>query len=262
MAERDRVEVQFDEADAVEVAIVGGDVAVTTSAGPVRVEADVLQGPPVDIEMDAGVLRVVHQPERITGLVIGPRAVVRVAVPEQVPVTVRTVSADVFVAGTTDPSVATVSGRITASGVSGGSSVRTVSGDIEVEAVTDRLDANSVSGSITVTAMGVTDVKARAVSGDVTIDLPTAAATTCTTISGDVTVGLAATAAFDLDVTTISGRLDTTFPWDFLESGRRRLRGRVGAGGPDIVIRTTSGDVAVLRREPADLPADVVAVAE
>ena len=46
---------------------------------------------------------------------------------------------------------------------------------------------------------------------------------------------------------TVSGRLESGFP-DVLEAGKRRLRGRIGDGGRRLAVRTTSGDVTVLRR--------------
>lgn len=240
---------EFDGVEAVEVQVVGGDVTVTAAAGSARVEAEVVQGPPLDIEVVAGVLRIVHRPERLRGLVIGPRAIVSVVIDHTMPVTVRTVNADVFAAGTTTrTSLTTVSGRVTTTGLSGESSLRTVSGDIEADGVSGRVEASTVSGSITLSAKLGTSVSARSVSGDITLNMADAPTISASSVSGDVTIGLGSDATFDLDASTVSGRLDTTFPDDRLSSGRRRLRGSVGDGRGEVIVRTTSGNVAVLRR--------------
>ena len=71
------------------------------------------------------------------------------------------------------------------------------------------------------------------------------------TVSGDVAVRLPSHAGLELDAVTVSGRLETSFPDGGLDSGKRRLRGRIGDGGSRFSARTTSGDVIVLRRADA-----------
>jgi hypothetical protein len=241
-----------------DVQIVGGEVTVSGGAGPARVEVEVLQGPDAQVSVSGGVLRVVHEPERsLLGIVRGNvKAIVTVVVPEGTPTAVRAVSGDAFVAGiAADCSITTVSGRLTATGLDGEVRLKTVSGAIEVQGLAGRLDTNTVSGEVTVVGAEPSSVVSRSVSGAVTLDLRRAAPVECTTVSGEVAVRLPADVGVDVDVSTVSGSLDVAFPTDHIEIGQRRLRGRIGDGGPVVSVRTTSGSVALLRRTPAPEPA-------
>jgi DUF4097 and DUF4098 domain-containing protein YvlB len=236
-----------------DVRIVGGEVTVSGGAGPARVEVEVLQGPDAEVSISGGVLRVEHEPERtVFGILRNAKVVVTVVVPEATPSSVRTVSADAFVAGiTADCSITTVSGRLTATGLDGEIKLKTVSGALEVQGLSGTLDTHTVSGEVVVAAAEPTSVVSRSVSGAVTLDLRTAADIQCTTVSGEVAVRLPADAGADVDVSTVSGSLDVAFPTDQIEIGKRRMRGRIGDGGHQVSVRTTSGNVTLLRRTPA-----------
>ena len=260
--EGDRLELELDEdIHEVDVRIVGGEVSVTAvgsavadeSSPSVRVEVDVLKGPDAQVSVRSGVLLIEHQPARTSwgGLLQGElsvRANVSVLVPEGTHVRVRAVSGDVFVAGIPSvSSLTTVSGRITATGLDGEVGLRTVSGDIDVQGVGGTVRINAVSGDVTIQGGAPDEVTARSVSGELTLDFDDVPDLECTTVSGDVAVRFPADAHLDVDAVTVSGRLESAFP-DALESGRRRLRGRIGDGGRRLLVRTTSGDLTVLRR--------------
>lgn len=256
----DRLQLDLTDIDQLDVRVVAGEVNVTASSadhgGAVRVEVDVLRGPEARIDVVEGVLVIDHQPVRtLGGLLAGTlaaEATVAVVVPEGTAVRVRTVSGQVFVAGTAaGASVTTVSGRITATGLDGDTSLKTVSGDLEVQGVGGTVHVNTVSGDLTISGGDPDEITARAVSGDLTFDLDEVPDVDCTTVSGDVALRLPSDAGIDLEVVSVSGRLETTFPDDELDSARRRLRGRIGGGGRRIAVRTTSGDVTLLRRSDA-----------
>ena len=255
--EGDRLELELEQIHEVDVRLVGGEVSITAGgaeATTVRVEVEVVKGPDVEVEVDGGVLAVQHQPVKsFGGLLSGDMAVranVSVIVPERTDVRVRTVSGDVFVGGIrSSSSLTTVSGRITATGLDGETGLRTVSGDIDVQGVDGIVRANAVSGDVTISGGGPDEVTARSVSGELTLDFDEVPDVDCTTVSGDVAVRLPADAGVDVDAVTVSGRLESGFP-DALEAGKRRLRGRIGGGGRRLSVRTTSGDVTVLRRTP------------
>ena len=256
----DRLQLDLTDIEQLDVRIVGGEVNVTASSsqqgGTARVEVDVLRGPEVSVDVRDGTLVVEHQPVRtLGGLLSGTlaaEATVAVVVPEGTPVRVRSVSGHVFAAGTAvATSLTTVSGRITATGLDGDTSLKTVSGDLEVQGVGGTVRVNTVSGDLTISGGDPEEVTARAVSGDLTFDLDEVPDADCTTVSGDVALRLPADAGIDLEVVSVSGRLETTFPDDELEAARRRLRGRIGGGGRRIAVRTTSGDVTLLRRSDA-----------
>jgi hypothetical protein len=258
----ERLDLELTGVERLDVRIVAGEVNVTARAGDgdgVHVEVDVLRGPDVEVDLrDDGTLVIEHQPVRsLSGLLSGNVAVkanVTVIVPERTETLVRTVSADVFVGGiAAGTSVTTVSGRVTATGLDGDVSLKSVSGDLEVQGVAGSVHANTVSGDLTISGGDPGEITARAVSGDVTFDLDDVPDVQCTTVSGDVAVRLPADAGLDLEAVTVSGRLETSFP-DGLDAGKRRLRGRIGGGGPGVTVRTTSGDVVVLRRRDAEQP--------
>jgi hypothetical protein len=268
----DRLDLDLEGVHRLDVRIVAGEVNVsassTVASGSARVEIDVVRGPDVDVVLDDdGTLVVEHRPVRsLSGLLageIGAQARVTVVVSPATPTHVRTVSADAFVSGLgAGTSVVTVSGAITATGLDGEVTLRTVSGDLEVQDVGGIVRTNAVSGDLTISGGDPEEVTARAVSGDVTLDLDEEADIECVTVSGDVAVRLPADAGVDLDVVTVSGRLETSFPDGGLESGKRRLRGRIGDGACRVTVRTTSGDAVLLRRATAEADADADADAE
>jgi hypothetical protein len=275
--EGEEIKVELPRVVEAHVRIVGGEVAITAAADPAaaaKVDARVTHGEPLQVEVDSGVLSIVHEPERWslgpmsgTGTFkIGPitlggttgrspqEAVVVLTVPPDTPVTLRTVSGEVVLAGLrAGASVATVSGRITVTDVAGDLAVRSVSGTVEAEAVDGAVSANVVSGEVTVTGRSPR-VTGHSVSGELTFDLDTVPDVSLSTVSGDVFLRLPADASMRLDLTTMSGTLDTAFAVEGRHD-RRRLSGTTGAAGEEgrasISVRTMSGDVAVLRKEQA-----------
>ena len=253
--EGDRLELELEEVREVDVRIVGGEVSITAGGSEtqtVRLEVEVSKGPDIEVDVEDGVLAVQHQPVRsLGGLLNGDmsvRAIVSVIVPEGTDVRVRTVSGDAFVGGIrSSSSVSTVSGRITATGLDGEVGLRSVSGDIDVQGVDGTVRANAVSGDVTISGGAPVEVTARSVSGELTLDFDGVPDVDCTTVSGDVAVRLPSSAGVDVDAVTVSGRLESGFP-DVLDAGKRRLRGRIGDGGRRLAVRTTSGDLTVLRR--------------
>ena len=253
--EGDRLELELDDIREVDVRVVGGEISITAGgreATSVRLEVDVRKGPDVEVTVEDGVLLVQHQPVRSLGSLFstGPamHANVTLLVPEGTDVRARAVSGDVFVAGIrAASSISTVSGRITATGLDGEVGLRTVSGDIDVQGVAGTVRVNAVSGEVTISGGAADEVSVRSVSGDLTLDFDETPDVDCTTVSGDVAARFPADAGLDVDAVTVSGRLESGFP-DELDSGKRRLRGRIGDGGRRLSVRTTSGDVTVLRR--------------
>ncbi|MDQ3107395.1 MAG: DUF4097 domain-containing protein, partial [Actinomycetota bacterium] len=190
----DRLDLDLAGVDRLEIHVIGGEVNVTANraeAGDVvHVEAEVLRGPAIDVDLRPdGTLVIDHKPvASISGLLAGHvaiRAVVTVTVPERTEVHVRTVSADSFVGGLTDAtSVTTVSGRVTATALDGETALKSVSGDVDVQGVAGSVRCVTVSGDLTINGGSPTDVSARSVSGDLTFDLDEIAPLDCTTVSG------------------------------------------------------------------------------
>ncbi|HEX2850555.1 MAG TPA: DUF4097 family beta strand repeat-containing protein [Acidimicrobiales bacterium] len=248
----DRIDLELGQVREVRIRIIGGDASITVAPGPVRVEGEVVEGEPLEVELTDGIL-VVEQPtpRPILGLVGGARATctVAVTVPDVEAVSVATVSADVVLGGVAGRvETSTVSGTQTLTGLRGDLSIRTVSGQVEAQRLDGTLTANAVSGALTVAGGLLDRLTARTVSGDLTFDLDAVPDGSLTSVSGDIALRVPDGRGVELDVTTVSGRLDSAFPLVGEDRGRRHLRGRVGDGSRRLAVRTTSGDFALLRR--------------
>ena len=127
-------------------------------------------------------------------------------------------------------------------------SAGTVSGDVRVSGTQMEARAASVSGDVHLEGLRATgEVAAVTVSGDVTARLDAVAPGTSMelkTVSGDVRLALPRNAGFDLDMSTVSGDLESDFPLAMRgRFNRRSISARVNDGGSDLRVSTVSGDV-------------------
>ncbi|MGI8793670.1 MAG: DUF4097 family beta strand repeat-containing protein [Acidimicrobiales bacterium] len=253
----DELDLEFGVVASVEVVVVGGEVSVTAGGGPVRVTGIVIEGDPVKVSLDHGSLRVSHSVakhllDQMRGSMTAT-AHISVVAPPDVTVKVRSVSADVLIAGFTEPpAVATVSGSVTVSEV-GGLTASTVSGPVEAQAIRGDLAVNAVSGPVTILGGRLETTAVKAASGEILLDAEVLGDTTLTTVSGSVALRLPDDAVAMFDAATVSGRLDCAFPLADSVSTKRKLAGSIGGGGARLRVRTVSGDVAVVRKRMADL---------
>ena len=244
------------------IRIVAGEVGVTAGSGPARVDAEVVHGPPVTVELDAGVLTITHQPESwLDRIGVGGRerceSIVTVTLPADVPVHVHAVSGDIVAAGVqAGVALTTVSGRVTASDVGGHVRLNSVSGAIEAQAVDGQASVNTVSGRVVVTGR-VSELNGHAVSGALTFDLDETPDVSLSTVSGAVVLRLPDDAGMHLDLTTMSGHLDSAFAFSGT-STKRRVSGDVGDGGRNVGVRSMSGDIAILSKARATASAGMV----
>ncbi|MFL5386565.1 MAG: DUF4097 family beta strand repeat-containing protein [Longimicrobiaceae bacterium] len=150
-------------------------------------------------------------------------------------------------------------------------SLATVTGDVYATRLRSPVRAASVSGSVHVSSDG--PVQATSVSGDVDATLGRTAGQSLrfSSVSGDVTVRVPAGIDADFSARTLSGSIESDFPLE-LGSGRarrgrdrddddddddrpRRVRvrvgqeanGRLGRGGPELMVNTVSGDISLVR---------------
>ena len=111
-----------------------------------------------------------------------------------------------------------------------------VGGDVEVRAGSGDIRIAGVGGALTAhTGSGDIDVEG-AIVGPWKLDAS----------SGDVGVRVTGEAGFELNARTSSGNIDSDPP--VTVSGRIRrheLRGTVRGGGPELDIRTSSGDIRI-----------------
>lgn len=160
--------------------------------------------------------------------------------------TISTTSGDVEVRDHNGPVVAeSVSGDVELVGALESPRVQTVSGDAALEGVTGRAELSSISGNLRVAGDQLEALSLESTSGDIAVEagLAEGSASQISNISGDVAVTLFSPESLRLDVSTTSGDLSSDLPG--LSEERRSLRGTIGAGGADLTINTTSGDVTV-----------------
>ena len=248
----ERVEIELDDVSEVEVALVAGELSIAEGDGPLRLDAEVLDGPALDVSKDGGRVRIRHHEHGLQGVIVKRlRANVRLRVPKGTPVQADVVSAEVLLDGLTGTvSARAVSGDVTGTALTGETDLRTVSGDIGLKLVDGSFRIGTVSGDITISDGRLTGLSATSVSGDVMADLEVApeSRTTVTTVSGNVVLRLPGAAGVGIDLRTLSGDLRCELPLVVDRAGRRHLSGTAGNGSAAISATTTSGDVALLGR--------------
>ncbi len=125
----------------------------------------------------------------------------------------------------------TASGDITIAKVGGNVSVNTASGDISVQEASGTVSANTASGDVEVELIsmdGNAEFKFASVSGDVTVKAP---------------MGLNA----QVEMSTISGSIETSFPIavEEREGPGQKASGVVGSGAARMRLTTVSGNISL-----------------
>jgi len=163
--------------------------------------------------------------------------------------------------------IETVNSEIDVDGLVGDQRYRTTSGDLDLRSVSGRLVIEAVSADLDIRATGEADVAARTVSGDIELRAGTLRSLRLATTSGDIRAAarLAGTGPFAVE--TVSGdvrlapaadvRVEMTTMSGDLHSELGRIEGRrghrsiaIGSAGPQVTVRTMSGDLNVVRPVP------------
>ncbi len=279
VSEPDRITI--DEAvTALHVRIIEGAVNVVAAEGPARLEVTELDGDPLQVTLEDGVLTVTYKnlnwadlgesvksvqsvKDLFSSLRRKRRAVVSLAVPAGSEVRIGSVSAEATVSGIAGHvAVHGATGATTLVGLSGRTEANSVSGDVDVQSVSGELKVKTVSGGLTVVAGTADKLSANSVSGAVTLDLDVATPTDIrvNTVSGAVGVRLPSLADARVEAGTNSGDVSSTFEqlkvggtW-----GAKKLSGQLGSGKGSLQVTTVSGAVTVLRRPDAEDDGPVV----
>jgi DUF4097 and DUF4098 domain-containing protein YvlB len=116
----------------------------------------------------------------------------------------------------------------------------TGSGDVDLHTGSGNITARGVQGAL----------RAEAGSGDITAEGTQTGAWEIRTGSGNVHVRLPANAAFDANISTSSGSVDVGAPITMTVQGRvqesrKSIIGKVRGGGPELTLRTGSGDIHI-----------------
>ncbi|MCC6750479.1 MAG: DUF4097 family beta strand repeat protein [Deltaproteobacteria bacterium] len=132
-----------------------------------------------------------------------------------------------------------VAGRLTAV------SARTMNGPIEVHGVgRATLDLQSVNGGVSGSGLSGR-IAVRTVNGAVRLQLvaPLKEAVGVSTVNGKVQLYVDGKASATVQAATVTGQLRSTLPLSQAEKSSRHLKGRLGAGGPNLVARTVNGAI-------------------
>jgi hypothetical protein len=201
----------------------------------------------------------------------GRDAVLRLQVPEGVPVEVNGDEVEVVASGVaSDLRVAVVDGDVRVRDVSGSVELRTVTGDIDVRQVgggvsvatvdgrvgvfgaAGDVTAESMDGDVVIEGVGGSEVHAVTVDGDVRYQGPIRAGgrVRLVTHDGDVTAEVPEGASADVEVSTYDGQFLPDFPVTVgrVEAGKP-LRFRMGSGGAWLEMQAFDGDIQ-LRHGP------------
>ena len=262
---------EFDDVTGLRIRLVGGSVAVLATDGRPSLNVSSIEGEPLNVTYQGGVLTIAHENLSWEGLLkwLRPQrqsATVTVTVPRKCPTQVGVVSATAVMSGIASrASVKSVSGGITLDGVAGDVDANTVSGAVEAQGINGRLNFRTVSGDLTLADGWLERLDASVVSGDVTadVDLDPLGGMQVTTVSGEVTLRLPAEADARVNLHSLSGDVRSEFTELRRSSApaSRSVSGSLGAGSGQVSVTTMSGRVMLLRRAgrgtaPQDTRAD------
>jgi DUF4097 and DUF4098 domain-containing protein YvlB len=140
----------------------------------------------------------------------------------------------------------TGSGTIRASGVAGEFSGETGSGDVHLEqSAPGRVKVSTGSGEVELAGVNG-PVRVETGSGEIKAEGQLSGDWRLETGSGGVTVSVPSSAAFDLHAHTDSGKISTNRPITMEGTlSRNDYRGKVGAGGYLLEVKTGSGDIHI-----------------
>jgi Putative adhesin len=241
------------------VRVVSGSVAVLASQESASLDVAGLEGQPLLVTHEAGIVTITYEDLRLDGLIgwLHPRkhsADVTVTVPAACPTQVGVANAGTTVSGMSAKMTAkSVSGDITLDGVAGSVDAKTVSGNLDARDLDGEIAFNSVSGDLTLAGGTVGQLDARTVSGRVTadIDLRDGGGLRVSTVSGDVAVRLPASSSARVELRSASGRLCSNFAHMGATSTTRPsvIKATLGSGSGSLNVSSMTGDVTLLARD-------------
>ncbi|MQA94517.1 MAG: DUF4097 family beta strand repeat protein [Streptosporangiales bacterium] len=250
---------EFDGIVALKARLGSGHVDVITADGPPRLEVTALEGPPLLVTHQAGILTVTYEDLTWEGIsqLIRPRkrsATISLAVPAGCPVDLTVANASVVVAGPTGrTSVRSMSGDVTLDGLTARVDVNTVSGDIAARGLAGDVILNSASGRVELADAGAGRVGAKTVSGRILTDVRVRkdARIELASLSGDITLRVPSDIVSHVELRSTRGKLESAFPTMHRQDGRAlsRLVGDLGDGSTTgrLAATSVSGDVTLLR---------------
>jgi len=163
---------------------------------------------------------------------------------------VKTTSGDVVIGNVQGDLVwSSTSGDLDLANLVGDLDLHTTSGSVSGHEINGEIKASSVSGDFTFRDSQGNLPDLHTTSGDIRVELKVidkdASGMSLSTVSGDIILYLPEDASFDLDVSTVSGEINTGFEVLIDSVSERKLQGKVGTGGFIIELKTVSGDISL-----------------
>ncbi len=186
----------------------------------------------VDAVRGAGTIRAISGDIRVTDV--------------QGPFELKTVSGNITSERSTPGNVSSTSGDVIVRDAGGNCAVHTISGDIRVERAAGEVSVETTSGDVEISAVSVRS--ASSVSGDIRVAAGLmAGGMKMSSISGNVTLSLPASTNAGISFHTTSGDIDNQSDLNIIATSlsRKALSGKIGTGGPEISVKTVSGDITL-----------------
>jgi DUF4097 and DUF4098 domain-containing protein YvlB len=153
-------------------------------------------------------------------------------------------------AGVNFEKITTASGNLKAEGFAGRVTLQTASGDVSVRGVSGEIRASSASGTVRVADAAGT-VNASSASGDVEVELTRIEGggdMRFSSASGDVNVRMPSSIDARVNMSTVSGSIETNFPIEVKNSrygAGSRAEGQLGSGARLLKLSSASGNVTL-----------------
>jgi len=165
-------------------------------------------------------------------------------------VEVKTTSGDVVIGNVQgDLAWSSTSGDLDLANLVGDLDLHTTSGEVSAQEINGNIKASSVSGDLAFRDSQGGLSYLHTVSGKIRAELKVidkdVSSMSLSTVSGGITLYLPEDASFDLDISTVSGEINTGFKVLIDSVSKRKLQGEVGAGGITIELNTISGDISL-----------------
>ena len=143
----------------------------------------------------------------------------------------------------------TSGGSIRLKNCSGPADVQTSGGSIKITKASGPVNARTSGGSIQVDElMGAIDARTSGGSIEAYISQQPNASCSLKTSGGSINVYLVHDVGLDVDAKTSGGSVSTDFPVTVMgELKRSELKGKINAGGPQMYLRTSGGNIRLLK---------------
>jgi hypothetical protein len=195
------------------------------------------------------------QPERTVqvGIHVGRSVRFVVSVPRNTDLVARTGDGSIAVTGVHGRlELRSGDGSVTGTGLDGEVVANTGDGSVALEGVKGKVDVNTGDGSVRIAGTPTT-LRAHTGDGSVALDLESGTAIKenweITTGDGGVSVALPGTINAELDASTGDGNINASdFGLQTDRDSRNELRGRIGAGGSTLKVRTGDGGITISKK--------------